>query len=158
MILRELVPWQRRPLRREPVWDFGREVNRLFDEAFRGFDRAFDLAPAAGVRRSFEPRIDVEATAKELVVTAELPGLEEKDFEIHLEGDVLTLRGEKRGERGARDAGWFERSYGGFQRAIRLPVEVDADAATASFKDGVLRIALPRAREAEVRAIPVHAD
>jgi HSP20 family protein len=158
MILRELVPWQRRELRREPVRDLGREVDRLFDEVFRSFDRAFEVAPAAGARRAFEPRIDVEETARELRVTAELPGLERKDFEIHLEGDVLTLRGEKREERGDRAAGWFERSYGGFQRAIRLPVEVDADAATASFKDGVLRIALPRTREAEVRTIPVHAD
>jgi HSP20 family protein len=158
MIFRELVPWQRRELRREPVRDLGREVNRLFDEVFRGFDRAFELAPAAGAARAFEPRIDVEETAKELRVTAELPGLEEKDFEIHVEGDVLTLRGEKREERGDRAAGWFERRHGAFQRAIRLPAEVDADAATATFKDGVLRIALPRARAAEVRTIPVRSD
>jgi HSP20 family protein len=154
MTLRELVPWQRREIHR----DLGREVSRLFDEVFRGFDRGFDLAPSAAAFRGFEPRIDVEETAKEVLVTAELPGLEQKDFEIHLEGDLLTLRGEKRDEHGERGAGWYERSYGSFQRAIRLPVEVDADAVSASFKDGVLRVTLPKSRAAQVRTIPIRSE
>ena len=150
MTLRELVPWNRRELDLE----FGREVNRLFDQVFRGFDPT----PVVAAYRGFEPRIDVEEKAKEVLVTAELPGLEQKDFEIHLEGDVLTLRGEKRDEQADRGTGYFERSFGAFQRAIRLPVEVDGDAVGASFKDGILRITLPKAREAQVRTIPIRAD
>jgi HSP20 family protein len=154
MTLRQVVPWQRREIDR----DFGREVNRLFDEVFRGFDRGFEFAPPATALRGFEPRIDVEEKAKEVLVTAELPGLEQKDFEIHLEGDLLTLRGEKREEQTDRGKGYFERAFGSFQRSIRLPVDVDGDAVAASFKDGILRITLPKAREAQVRTIPIRSE
>jgi len=129
-------------------------MDRFLDQVFRGLD----APPVASALRAFEPRIDVEELAKEVRVTVELPGLEQKDFEIHLEGDVLRIRGEKRDEVQDRSAGWYERSTGSFERAIRLPTEVDADAASASFKDGILRITLPKARESQVRTIPIRTE
>jgi HSP20 family protein len=158
MTLRDLVPWQHRPLgaRRaeSPFLSLHQEMDRLFDE----FWRSFDLGPASVGFRGFEPRVDVEETGKEVRVTAELPGLEQKDFELHLEGNRLTLRGEKREDREDRGMGWFERSYGRFQRTIALPAEVDAEAVTATFKDGILKITLPKTREAQVRTIPIRTE
>jgi HSP20 family protein len=89
------------------------------------------------------------------VVTAELPGLEEKDFGGH--DSVLTLRGEKRSEQaGEREGQHFtERVYGAFRRGIELPVEVQSDKASASFKNGVLAITLPKSDASKVRSIPV---
>ena len=154
MTLRELVAWHRRDPGRYLGSHLSREMDRFLDEVFRGFD----AAPVGRPLRGFEPRIDVEELAKEVRVTVELPGLEQKDFEIHLEGDVLRIRGEKRDEGQEQGAGWYERSTGSFERAIRLPTEVDADAVSASFKDGILRITLPKARESQVRTIPVRTE
>src|SRR5262245_28041839 len=117
-------------------------MNRLFEDFW---------SPA------FDPRIDIEEKDGELQVTAELPGLEQKDFDVDLAGDMLILRGEKREEREDKAAGWHERSYGRFERAIPLPVEVDTEHASAEFKNGVLRVHLPKSPEAreQTKRIPV---
>jgi HSP20 family protein len=95
----------------------------------------------------------------EYLVTAELPGLEEKDFQIEVHGNVLTVRGEKRGEQSGETQGrhFSERLYGAFRRGIELPVEVSSEKASASFKNGVLTVTLPKAEAAKVRHIPVNA-
>jgi len=126
-------------------------IERLFDDMWRGVA----TQPAA----AFAPRLDVVERESELLVNAELPGLEEKDFSLEVHGNVLTLRGEKRSEHEERKQGWHwnERSYGSFRRVVELPVEVDADKASASFKNGVLTVTLPKAESAKVRNIPVNA-
>ena len=144
------------PVRREehPVLSLHREMNRLFEDFWRGFDflSPFEDGGSWGV---FTPRVDVEETADEVRVTAELPGLEEKDFELTLSGDTLVLRGEKREEREDEARGWHERSYGSFERTVALPVEVDADRATAQFKNGVLRVRLPKSAKEQGKRIPI---
>lgn len=124
------------------------EVNRLFDDFFREFPAA---APA-----QFVPSLGVEETADAIRVSAELPGLEEKDFELSVEDGVFTLRGEKRSERSEKDekAGWSrsERTYGRFERRIALPVDVDVQKASATFKNGVLEVTLPKREEAKPKA------
>jgi HSP20 family protein len=159
MVLRNLVPWRGRrdlPVRRvggaySPFYALQHEMNRLFEDAWRGFD-----LPAFGaLQGGFEPRVDVRETESEIRVTAEIPGLDEKDFEIQLQGDVLFLRGEKRVEREHEGAGWYERSYGRFERAIELPAEVDAEKASASYKAGVLHVTLPKTETARARTIPI---
>ena len=99
----------------------------------------------------FMPQIDVDETEKEVRVTAELPGMEEKDVEVTLTQGVLTIKGEKREEHeeNKRDFHHSELRYGMFQRAIQLPADIDADQAKASFKKGVLRITLPKTAEAQ---------
>jgi HSP20 family protein len=121
-----------------------REMNRLFDDVFKGFDTGMPAALASW------PNLEVNATEKDLRVSAELPGLDPKDVEILVEGDVLTIRGEKKSETEDKDRHFSERYYGRFERSLRLPFEVEDDKAEAAFKNGVLTVTLPKsARVAE---------
>ena len=160
MALPSLLRWNRGgslPARREenPFLALHREMSRLFEDFWRGFD----IEPSLGLPEgtSFSPRVDVEETDGEIRVTAELPGVDEKDLEVHVQDDVLTLKGEKHEER--EDRGWRERSYGSFYRTIQLPGEVDADKVTAGYKKGIVTIRLPKAATARERGrrIPVTA-
>lgn len=134
-----------------------------FPSIFRGHPLAawLEADPFAGSPRSlvgtFVPRIDVVEREAEYVVTAELPGLEEKDFQLEVHRNLLTISGEKRVEQEAERKGWrwSERAYGRFERSVQLPAEVTADSASASFKNGVLTVTLPKAESARVRHIPV---
>jgi HSP20 family protein len=129
----------------------GRSLDRLVEDLWR--TSAVPTAPG------FAPRLEVVEQESEFLVTAELPGLEEKDFQLEVHGNVLTLRGEKRSETSGEQKGrhFTERVYGAFRRAIELPVEVASDKASASFKNGVLTVTLPKAETAKVRHIPVNA-
>ncbi len=135
-----------------------RGFDDLFDELWRGFG----VAPVSGALPGFTPRIDVRETDEEITVTAELPGLEEKDFEVLIEDDVLTLKGEKRAEHEEEREGLrhLETRSGSFQRRLRLPEGVDTDAVKATFKNGALTVSLPRREEArpQVRTISVTAS
>jgi HSP20 family protein len=170
MAIRDLIPWSRQENRlpasisvdqrdREdhPLLSLHREVNRLFDDVFRGFD-----TPAlGGVGRSLTwPHVELGETDKDIRVTAELPGLDEKDVDISLEEGVLTLRGEKRSEVEDQERGYSERSYGRFERRISLPKGIDRDRANATFRNGVLTVTLPKTEAANenVRRIPINAQ
>lgn len=143
-----------RPLPATESWSPWSDFERLFDELAGDF--GLGAAPAL---REFSPRIDVVETDDELRVSAELPGLEEKDFEVVLENDVLTLKGEKRSERDEERGGLrhVETSSGSFRRAFRLPFEVDPDAVKAAYKHGVLTVtvAKPVQAKSQTRTIPV---
>jgi HSP20 family protein len=155
MSVRDLIPWNRgrdvrvrRGQEANPFLALHREMNRLFDDAFRGFD----LAPF-GLDRGFErtigwPNIEVSDTENEIKVTAELPGLEEKDVELELVNGVLTIKGEKKTEAEDKDRLFSERYYGRFER--RIPVEdVDEEKVSASFRNGVLSVSLPKTAQAQ---------
>ena len=120
-------------------------MNRLFDDVFNRFD--------AGMPSAFGrtwPSLEVNATENDLRVSAELPGLDPKDVEILVDGDVLTIRGEKKSETEDRGRHFSERYYGRFERSLRLPFDVEDNKAEASFKNGVLTVTLPKsARLAE---------
>nr|WP_206377549.1 Hsp20/alpha crystallin family protein [Sphingobium sp. TB-6] len=167
--IRDFIPWNRQenrlpvPVSAErdrdndthPLLSLHREVNRLFDDVFRGFG----VPSLAGFDRGLSwPNLELAETDKEIRVTAELPGLEEKDFEITVEDGALTLRGEKTSEVEDKDRGYTERSYGRFERRIGLPKGVDRDQAHASFKNGVLTVTVPKTEAANenIRRIPVN--
>ncbi len=122
------------------------EVNRLFGNLLE------DYNPARGGAweerfSGFSPKLRLSQDEKSLTVEAELPGMSEKEVEISLTTDSLTLRGEKRMEReekGARDSFYSECSYGAFERTIPLNFEVDEDKVEATFAKGVLKIVLPK--------------
>ena len=167
MAIRDLIPWSRQDNRlpvavaaqRErddhPLLSLHREVNRLFDDVFRGFG----VPSFAGFERSLAwPSVELGETDEEIRVVAELPGLDEKDVEIALEDGVLTLRGEKKAEIEDMDRGYSERSYGRFERRIALPKGIEADKANATFRNGVLTVTLPKSAAANenVRRIPVN--
>lgn len=94
----------------------------------------------------WSPPIDLEERDNELVLTAELPGLNPEDIDVEIEGNTLTLRGEKRAEKEQQEGEhhYYERQYGTFVRRLSLPESVDSDRATARFDNGILRITLPR--------------
>jgi HSP20 family protein len=155
MAVRDLIPWSRarssvpstmRDDEFSPFLTLHREMNRLFDDVFNRFDTGM---PSVFGRMSW-PSLEVNATENDLRVSAELPGLDPNDVEILVEGDVLTIRGEKKSETEDRDRHFSERYYGRFERSLRLPFEVQDDKADASFKNGVLTVTLPKsARVAE---------
>ena len=130
----------------DPFSLFQREVNRAFDEVFRGFPAMGRGAAGLG---GFAPNLDVRETEQGLEVSAELPGMSEEDVDLRLEGDLLTLSGEKKDERTQDQGGLHltERSFGRFQRSFRLPYRPDPGQVQAQFDKGVLRIALPRPQQ-----------
>jgi HSP20 family protein len=103
------------------------------------------------------PTIDLEETDNEVIVRAELPGLNRDDFTVEITGNRLVLRGEKRHETEERRQGYYyaERSYGAFARSIALPTEVDVGKAAATYKNGLLRITLPKTAQAKANRITV---
>jgi HSP20 family protein len=163
MAMKDLIPWNRQgdvTVRRSddvnPFLTLHREMNRLFDQAFRGFDLApfgtGRLLGAAGL-----PNIEVNDTGKDVTVSAELPGLDEKDVEVELTNGVLIIKGEKKTETEDKDRLFSERTYGRFER--RIPVEdVETDKVSATFKNGVLTVTLPKVPQAQsnVRRIAIN--
>ena len=130
----------------DPFSLFQREVNRAFDEVFRGFPAMGRGAAGLG---GFAPNLDVRETEQGLEVSAELPGMSEEDIDLRLEGDLLTLSGEKKDERTQEQGGLHltERSFGRFQRAFRLPFQPNPEQVQAQFEKGVLRITLPKPQQ-----------
>ena len=139
-----------------PFYAFRREMDRLFDNFFRGFD----IEPFRGTEEFFNPSVDVVDNDKEIKVTAELPGLDEKDIEVSIAEDSLTIKGEKKKEKEEKGKNYHrtERTYGSFSRTIPLPVEVETDKAEATFKKGVLTIVMPKSAKAlkETKKIPIN--
>ena len=155
MAIRDLVPWNsrgrevsgRRDREPHPILSLHREMNWLFEDVFRGFDHSsFGMDRWNGTNSW--PRIEISESEKEMQVTAELPGLEEKDIEVELANGVLAIRGEKKTEREDKDRLFSERYYGRFERRIPLD-DIDQDKIEASFKNGVLNVTLPKSPTAQ---------
>lgn len=136
-------------LRRFDPW---REIFTLRDEIEHIFDRFFGEAfPATREEAVWHPAIDMYETDKELVIKAELPGMESKDIDITLSDNTLTIKGEKKKSEEVKSENYYRRevSYGAFQRSIPLPVAVNADNIKASFKNGILEIKLEKEKPAK---------
>ena len=129
------------------------EIDRLFD---RFTEPGWPQRPALG---DWEPKVDVSETKDAVVVRAEIPGVDQKDIGLSLQEGVLTIKGEKEEEKEEKDKRYHrvERSYGAFARAIRLPAAVDSSKVSATFKDGVLTVTLPKTAAAKGTAIPIKA-
>jgi HSP20 family protein len=163
---RDIAPWSggtaRVPaFRNEPADLFStlrQEVDRLFDEAFRGFGFGTPLA-RLGLGAGW-PLAELTETEKELRVTFEVPGVDEKDIEVLLADGELVVRGEKRSETEDKDRRFTERVYGRFERRIPLDQQVEQEGIRAEFRNGVLTVTLPKSAQAEQRAkrIPVTAS
>ena len=132
----------------DPFLALHREINRLFDDARRG-----SVLPSGGQAAGqggalLAPHMDVSETDKDVRIQAELPGVSEKDIEVSLNDDVLTIRAEKQQERREERQGmhFSERAYGTFQRSLRLPFPVSQDQVQANFENGVLSVTLPKAQ------------
>jgi HSP20 family protein len=138
------------------------EFDRLRKEMDRLLDSFFEGRPDRRIREEGEwlPSLDVAETKGDLVVKAELPGMDPKDIEISLSEGVLTIRGEKKQEKEEKEEGYhlIERSYGSFTRSIRLPKDVQNDKINASFKNGVLKVVLPKSEEAKKKEIKIKVE
>jgi len=138
-----------------PISLFGslyRDIDRLFEEFTRG--------PVVGQAQvNLVPSIDVTETDEEIVLSAEMPGLERGDVEISIEDDVLTIRGEKKIEEEKDDKNYHvsERAYGMFYRALQLPPGVDASKIQATMTNGVLKVAIPKPAKAQPKKVEVQA-
>ena len=157
MNLRSLIPVGReRSVARSdnPFMSLQREIDRLFDD----FTRGFPTFPSGGTAELL-PTMDVTETDKQIEITAELPGLEEKDVQVNVADNVLTIRGEKKAEKEEKDKAYrlVERSYGSFVRSLELPEGVNADAIKASIEKGVLKVTVPKPAPAQVKKIDVKA-
>ncbi len=155
MSMYDLLPWSHktpaaRANDRDAVLSLHQEMNRLFDDALRGFD-------LPGFGRAGWPNVEIADGEREITVTAEIPGVSEKDVEVLFADGVLTLKGEKRSETEDKDKRFSERVYGSFERRIPMPAEVEPGKIAARFKDGVLTVTLPKTERAqtEVTRIPI---
>jgi HSP20 family protein len=139
-----------RGLSADPILGLHQEMNRLFDEAFRSFGLA---APAAGASAGAVgmPRLDVHETDKEVCIAVEVPGVQPSDLDVRLDGDIVTISGEKKNERSTEEKNYhvMERSFGRFTRSVQLPFEPQAEQVQADFKDGVLTLRVPRQPQQE---------
>jgi HSP20 family protein len=147
---------------RHPFENLRREIDRLFDEfgigswrsPFRG--SMFDAVPfwRREVAWPAGPAVDFTDTEKAYEVTAELPGIDEKDIEVNVANGILSIKGEKQEEKGEKKKDYYlrERNFGSFERSFQVPDGIDTDKIEASFKKGVLTVILPKKPEAQIAA------
>lgn len=142
-----LMPWTGMTSLRE-------QMDRLFDHFM---DFKWEEFPAFG---EWTPRLDLSETKENLIVKIEVPAMDPKDIEISLQENLLTIKGEKRQEREEKEERYHrvERAYGAFLRSVRLPVAVDASKVTATFKNGLLTVTLPKTPTSKGTTIPVKAE
>lgn len=166
MKITDLVPWRGAGRHvaagtdaTDPVRALQLDVDRAFDRFWRMVLSPF--GSIGGLAQTQPVRVDVADDGKEITVTAELPGLSDADIDLSVGNSQLTIRGEKKSERGAEENGVLvsERVYGAVERTVPLPAGIDAGAARASFDNGVLTIVIPKstAAQAETKRIPVQA-
>jgi HSP20 family protein len=142
--MRALTPWKGMDVLRQ-------EMDRVFDQFLQ--PRWDEFEPGG----QWTPKVDMSETKDAVVVKAEIPGVEQKDINVSLQDQVLTIRGEKHRETDETNEKYHrvERSWGAFTRAFRMPIAVAGDKVTATFRDGTLTITLPKAPEAKGTTIPV---
>ena len=146
---------ERRPAYWRPL--FG--LRGLQDEMNRMFSDFFDETGETKLSQ-LTPSLDVVDGKDDIRVHVELPGIAREDVDISLKDDLLTIRGEKKEKKEAKEENryYVERSYGSFSRTINLPAKVQADRVKASYKDGVLEISLPKSQEAKMREVHVDVE
>lgn len=164
MAIRDLIPWNKNQQLAttgeayDPLLTLHREMNRLFDDVFRGFGNFGRFGSPLMEGQFGWPRIELNETDKVVTVSAELPGLSEKDVQVEIANGVLSIRGEKKAEHdnGGR---YSERYYGSFER--RIPLDgVQEDKAEANFRNGLLTVSLPKTEQAgqSVRRIAINTN
>ena len=151
MAINDMIPWRNRSsvarrTNQDPFFALHHQINRLFDDFTRGLDLA------SSERGLGWPSVELKEDDKRYCVEAELPGLEEKDIEVLLTENVLTIRGEKRVEKDDAKQQYSERYFGQFERQIALGADVDPEGVKAKFKNGVLKVEVPKSAQAKEKA------
>ena len=145
--MRALAPWS-------GFANLRKEMDRLFERV-----GDWDL-PEMRALGDWTPSLDISETKDALTVKAEIPGIDSKDISVSVDGQMLTIKGEKKHEKEEKDEQFYrtERAYGAFARTVRLPTSVDASKVTASYKNGLLTVTMPKTPGAKGNLIPVKAE
>jgi HSP20 family protein len=161
MKFKDMIPWSGSACK-PAAWDPFREMTTMLgdmDRAFGAWPSALRSSPALlGGTAGFAPEVDVKETEGEYLFSASVPGVEKKNLHIDLNAETLTIRGERSLDKEYGDKEGFhrmEQSYGSFSRSFSLPSPVDTKAAKASYKDGVLKIRLPKTSETRKRSLDI---
>ncbi|MCM8796534.1 MAG: Hsp20/alpha crystallin family protein [Candidatus Omnitrophica bacterium] len=151
-----LIPWRPREMWWDPFRDLEaiqNEMNRLFDSSLlRWSDRDVGLLEGA-----WSPAVDIYDSKGNVMVKADIPGMKKDEIEVSVNKDILIIKGEKKQEKETKEKDFVrtERFYGSFNRAIRLPAEVDASKVNATYKNGVLELVLPKKEEAKPKQLKI---
>jgi len=148
----KMIPWSRKEDFND-IENIQNAMNRMFNSSLsRWLDDEKGLLESA-----WSPAIDVHESTNDIVVMADLPGVTKDDIDVSVHGDLLTIKGEKKQEREEKDKDFVrtERFYGSFSKSITLPAEVDVAKVDANYKDGVLKLTLPKKEEAKPKQIQI---
>ncbi|RLB09077.1 MAG: Hsp20/alpha crystallin family protein [Deltaproteobacteria bacterium] len=147
----DLTPWRKK----REVPRLKDDIDELFDKFIRNFSSS--LPEIFGGEGEIWPSVDVLEDKKNIIVKAEIPGMSPSDFDISISDNILTIKGEKKQEKEEKDKNFYmmERQYGTFTRSITLPVEVNEEKVDASYKDGVLKIVIPKKKEGKESKIKI---
>ncbi len=149
-----LIPWRPREDWWDPFMDLEKiqmEMNKLFNTSLTR-ERGRDAGLLDG---AWSPAVDIYDSKENILIKADIPGLSKEDIEVTVHGDTLVIKGEKKHEKEVKEKDYIrtERFYGNFQRAIRLPAEVETNKVDATYKNGVLELVLPKNEKAKPKQI-----
>ncbi len=141
-------------------WEPFRNVNSLQEQFSRLFDTSFPGRSSESDLTTWAPAVDIQETENELVLKADLPGIEEKDIDVRIENNTLTIRGERKFEKQVNEDNYLrvERSYGSFSRSFSLPNTINTEAINAEYKNGVLTVQMPKRAESKPKQVKVNVE
>lgn len=139
-------------------WDPFHNISTLQEQVNRLFEGKFTHSGDNSTLTAWAPSVDVYETENELVIKADLPEVAEKDLDVRVENNMLTIRGERKFEQSVKEESYLrmERSYGSFSRSFSLPNTVDAQAIKAQYTDGVLTVSLPKRAESKPKQVKIN--
>jgi HSP20 family protein len=146
----ELIRWN--PMR--DMFSFRHQMNHLFDDVFKPVVRGDSRLSMW----NWNPTVDIYDNDENIVIKAELPGIDKKDIVIDVKDGVLTLKGERSFDNEVKEEKYYcrERTFGKFERVFRLPADIDPEKISADYKDGILKIDIPKPEEQQPKQITVH--
>ena len=139
-------------------WDPFRNLSTLQDQVNRLFESSFKGNSENSALTTWAPAVDIYETENELVIKAELPEVVEKDIDVRVENNMLTIRGERKFEQSVKEDNYLrvERAYGSFSRSFSLPNTVNTEGIEATYKDGVLKVVLPKRAESKPKQVKIN--
>ncbi len=146
----ELMRWKPR----RELFGLHNNINRMFDNFISPTVRSDEALSVWG----WNPVVDIYENEENIIITAELPGVDKKDMTVDVKGRVLTFKGERSTDNEVKEDNYYrqERCYGKFERCFTLPVEIDPEKIKADYKDGVLKIDIPKAEESKPKQVSIH--
>jgi HSP20 family protein len=141
-------------------WESFRSVNSLQEQFSRLFDTSFPGRSSESDLTTWAPAVDIQETENELMLKADLPGIEEKDIDVRIENNTLTIRGDRKFEKQVNEDNYLrvERSYGSFSRSFSLPNTINTEAINAEYKNGVLTVQMPKRAESKPKQVKVNVE